>query len=76
MLPKKIVTRVIRANGNVWKRTKVIKKKMKRNEGCEKDYNAERRGEETRCVVERERMRSVSRSFMERAQGGVHIIFF
>lgn len=39
------------------------KKKTKRNEGCEKDYDAERtgeerrkeerRGDETRCVVER-----------------------
>lgn len=53
---------------------------MKRNEGCEKDYDTEstekRKGEETRCVVERKRMRNVSRSFTERAQGGVHIIFF
>lgn len=48
MLPKKIVTRVIpRIMENVWKRTKVIIK-MKRNEGCEKDYDTERRGEERR----------------------------
>jgi len=32
---------------NVWKWTKVIIK-MKRNEGCEKDYDTERREEERR----------------------------
>jgi len=48
MLPKKIVTRVIpRIMENVWKRTKVIIK-MKRNKGCEKDYDMEKRGEERR----------------------------
>lgn len=48
MLPKKIVTRVMSTRKwkkNVWKRTKVTIKKMKRNEGCEKVHDTERRGE-------------------------------
>jgi hypothetical protein len=53
---------------------------MKRNEGCEKDYGIgkgeERIGGDERLVRIRMGVRGVSRSFAERAQGGVHIIFF
>lgn len=48
MLPKKIVTRVIRANGKRMETDESYKKKMKRNEGCEKDYDTEERGKERR----------------------------
>lgn len=56
MLPKKIVTRVIRANGKLMETDESYKKKMKRNEGCEKVYDTvkreeKRRGEERRRDV-------------------------
>lgn len=63
---------------NVWKRTKVIIK-MKRNEGCEKDYDTERRREERRedemCGGTRKDEKRLSKFYGASSGRGTHYIF-